>query len=45
MGFKIFPAIPTMVDCQNKPLANLVNPYPDFKKNDLVADLANCIYH
>ena len=36
MGFKLFPGSPTMAECQDKPLANLVNPYPDFQKNDSV---------
>ena len=32
MEFKIFPGSLIMMDCQNKPSANLSNPYPNFKK-------------
>ena len=34
MESKIVPDSPTMVECQNKPLTNLLNLYPGFKKND-----------
>ena len=34
MEFKNFPCSPTMVESQNKPLVNLLNAYPDFKKNE-----------